>query len=78
MTCHQCGLQMVNVGGVGATDRKHFATAFVCPARACEGYGAVFHPDGSKTQWPEMTLMTSDPLHARIAGATMFKRGRTS
>lgn len=76
---------MVSVGTVGSgRDRRIYAEAFVCPTRGCSGYGAVHHAPSpvtgriemSQCQHPAMTLMTSDPLHARIAGAMRFKEGR--
>jgi hypothetical protein len=85
MRCNNCKARMVSVGTVGAgRDRNIYAEGFVCPTRGCSGYGAVHHGpnpvngalETSFVQHPAMTLMTSTPLHARIAGAIMFKEGR--
>lgn len=74
MKCDNCGHTMIDVGSVRARGRADaHAAAYVCPTRGCQGYGAVHHPGNHKVQWPAMTLMTSDPLHARIAGAMKFK-----
>lgn len=87
MRCDACRTKMLNVGSVGSGyDRRIYAVAFVCPAGGCHGYGAVHyspspvtgHVEESKVQHPAMTLMTSDPLHARIAGALAFKDGGLS
>jgi hypothetical protein len=74
--CDNCKSAMIFVGTVRAgQDPGIYAEAYVCPARGCSGYGAIHRPQNSRSQWPGMTLLTSLPLHARIAGALEFKRG---
>lgn len=84
MSCDSCGSTMICVGQVGSgRGAGIFAEAYVCMGRGCQGYGAIHHSPSpvtgqikvSRVQHPAMTLMTSDPLHARIAGALRFKEG---